>query len=285
MKGFEINKQIKQAQDEYRENGLSDKFIKLGIEVVNTKNPEQNYRYAKEVKGADILLHGNVVAMYGNAEINYDYTYINGADTLKHRKRIIELGDVKYNILAGKTIKDKYMEEYVNLHGKIVLEKGSLYDNFKYMVRNNIPTFNKDAHLNKIIESKDVYFNLKCAKKIQGADILAHGRVIIENGSAISNFMFLQIEGSDLLSHLEAIINSKDEVVNAKCITEVEGCNIIRHARVVFNGADNNLKFEVLNWAKLHNKLNELKQLPQVNQFIEDIKIGRIKLNNNDYQC
>ena len=65
-----------------------------------------------------------------------------------------------------------------------------------------------------VIESKDLAFNYSFARDIEGADILAHGKVIIESKDPEYNYKFAKdIEGADVQAHKEVLLKCSKKLI------------------------------------------------------------------------
>ena len=75
----------------------------------------------------------------------------------------------------------------------------------------NINGANVRAHGRVIINSRDSEWNYKFAKNVKESDINTHEQIIIKNGDPCYNYMFARyIEVSNVRAHGKAIINSGD---------------------------------------------------------------------------
>ncbi|MDD6244485.1 MAG: hypothetical protein PUB03_02350 [bacterium] len=63
-------------------------------------------------------------------------------------------------------------------------------------------------------------YNYKFASDVKGANVRAHGQVIINSGSIEYNEKFKLIEGSDIDTHVAAINNTKIQ----KCKESLNEC-------------------------------------------------------------
>ena len=63
----------KNANKEFYKNGKSAEFESYEKLVLNNQRPDENYIFAREVKGADPIAHGKVVLEYGDEKINFLY--------------------------------------------------------------------------------------------------------------------------------------------------------------------------------------------------------------------
>lgn len=84
----------------------------------------------------------------------------------------------------------------------------------------NIKGADVKAHGQVIIDSEDLDYNYKFASDVKGADVRAHGKVIINSGSIEYNEKFKLIEGSDIDAHVTAINNTKIQ----KCKESLNEC-------------------------------------------------------------
>ena len=62
----------------------------------------------------------------------------------------------------------------------------------------------------QVLELKNPILSYEFAQ-IPGADVKAHGKIVIENGDIDLNYRFAQIPGADVQSHAAVIFNSENE--------------------------------------------------------------------------
>ena len=92
---------------------------------------------------------------------------------------------------------------------------------------------------NKILSLKNVVLSYFFAKNVDGADVIAHGKVIIESKDPAWNYFFAsEIKGADIKAHEKAVIESKDPEWNCKFVNAVEGADIKAHGKVVIESKD-----------------------------------------------
>lgn len=274
----DINKYVHEARNEYSRNGKSEHFNRICDVVYHNATIKGLISFASSVEGVDIRHFGKIVLEEGTAEDNFEFALINGADTRAHRDRIIKSRDIEINILAGKQINDNYREEYVNKHGAIVLQ-GTPYQNYKYIRHNKTQMLDKRAHLNKIIESGDLYINRLCAKDIEGADISAHAKVILASKSPMDNFAFAKINGADVFRHLDVVINYGGARLNFDALQEFKQCNELGHLTAIYNSEDNETKYDCLQWLKATNRIQQMR-MHCVRRFIDLYNKGKISFSD-----
>ncbi len=294
MKKVNLLSQINYAVNEYKLNGRSKKFEELCQQVIDSQNAANNVKFAsvlvKTAADMDVLAHGKVVLEYGTAQDNYNFArLVKGADTRAHRDKIIASGSIEYNVSAGKSfgLNDGLTKEYVNKHGEVISRFGGITSNYEYLKNNKIANFDKTLHLEKIIESKDATYNLKVGKNIKGIDIEPHSKIVAEFGTAEQNYEFLQIQGSNTTRHLIAIAKSQDVVTNLRCLIEqpINPKTFAKHVKIVFSSTDNEAKYEAVVWAKSKGYLNQLAEcVPEIVQFVKDVKANKILVGSKNFR-
>ena len=81
--------------------------------------------------------------------------------------------------------------------------------------------------------------NYEFARHVEGADVKAHGRVIINSGNLESNYKFARdVKGADVKAHGQAIINSGILDRNYKFAKDVKGADVRAHGQVIINSGD-----------------------------------------------
>jgi len=278
----QVNYLICKAINEYNENGNSEEFDKTCTSILQHADVKQVIRFAQRVKGVDLKKFSDVVLHQGSVEQNFEFATIEGCDSRPHRQKIIESGNVEFNLRAGKQIKDDYRDIYINRHGAVVVN-GSAYDNFKYLKNNNSQTLNKQPHFDKILTSGNAYINYTCAKEIKGADILAHGQVVIDSKDCVINLSFARIKGSDTAKHLEVVLRYGKPIDNFEVITQFNNCNMIRHLNKIFKSDDNETKYECVKWLEEQDLLKKFRGLPLINTFIQQVKKGEILIETQNF--
>lgn len=82
------------------------------------------------------------------------------------------------------------------------------------------------------------------ARDIEGADIKAHGQVVINSKDACLNYCFARdIEGADIKAHSEIIISSKNPEYNYYFASEVKGIDIKAHRQAVIESKNSYFNF------------------------------------------
>ena len=80
--------------------------------ILNSLDAEYNFIFARDVKGADIIAHGNAVIESGDAMYNITYpAYIEGADVMAHRQAVIDINDPKFDVNLFDAIFNKEVDQ------------------------------------------------------------------------------------------------------------------------------------------------------------------------------
>ena len=138
---------------------------------------------------------------------------------------------------------------------------------------------------NIVLKNKELYWNYMFAT-IPGADVKAHGKVIIDSGDPKFNFLFLSKEGADKEAHIREIIKSKDLLYNYSCIRDYDWVNVKDHflamigdsseSKMKFvNFFDDDYKMEV--WNIVEPLILELKDLEFSYLVARDVKWADVK--------
>lgn len=86
----------KMADKEYRKNGKTEFFDSLAKKVIENGRPEENYFFARDVKGADPIAHGKPVIESMDVEYNYLYGLdVYGCDHDAHIEVLFKLKEFK----------------------------------------------------------------------------------------------------------------------------------------------------------------------------------------------
>ena len=157
---------------------------------------------------------------------------------------------------------------------------------FYYVLSNyNNRSFIMKEWENIVLENKELYWNYMFAT-IPGADVKAHGKVIIDSGDPKFNFLFLSKEGADKEAHIREIIKSKDLLYNYSCIRDYDWVNVKDHflamigdsseSKMKFvNFFDDDYKMEV--WNIVEPLILELKDLEFSYLVARDVKWADVK--------
>lgn len=145
--------------------------------VLDNKNPEICYNYAKEVKGANVEEHGKEVAKKGDAKLNLEFAKnVPGADLSIHQQAVIDKKIAKYIYQFAK-IPGANIKELENA----LIETGELY--WIFIFAKDIEEADINTISDFIIASKNVEYNLKFIWNIPGVDIESHGKIVKEYGN------------------------------------------------------------------------------------------------------
>ena len=252
---------IKEFNTLYKEFGKNARCCDIENEVLSLNNPNLSLRFTKEAQGADIIKHGVIVAKCGNAKQNLEFAQIIGANTKLHRDMIIASKDVKTNILASVKIKDILHAEYMEKHGKVVLEYGNVADVYTYLRYNYKRGLKCEPYFSYIERFGGDRLNMLVAKEIDTADILRHGKVIINNRVPISNYVFAKIPGADVLMHERVIIEGNDECASFLFVRDFKDCNLIAHAKKIINSNNDIIQKDFFKWLAKNYKLSIVDEL------------------------
>ena len=97
----------------------------------------------------------------------------------------------------------------------------------------------------KILKLKDPELSLFFCSYIIGADVLAHGKVVIDSGSARDNYLFAKnIKGANILAHEKVVIDSGDVKYNYKFAYSIEGADVLAHGKAVIDSGDVEYNYE-----------------------------------------
>ena len=276
----QFKKVINNAIAEFQQNGNSDQFNSLCEYVLKFESIPHIIDFASNVTGVDVKKFGLAVARDGTAKQNFQFACIPGSDSRMHRDIIIQSGDIEFNFKAGKHLNDEYREEYVNKHGEIVL-KGTPYLNLKYISDNKAKSLNKQPHFDMIINSNNAYINYICAKQVAGADILAHGKAVIDCKDVATNLSYAHIAGADVNAHLDIVLNYGTEYDCLEVLKTFDSVHKTKFVVKIFDSNDNDVKIECLRWLESKGLLDKAKKLNSVYDFIEDLKSGYILPNSS----
>lgn len=140
---------------------------------------------------------------------------------------------------------------------------------------NKLPLgFLKDCE-NKVLKIRDKKLSYKFAKEIKGADVLAHGRVIIESNDLEYNYYFARdVKGANIKEHEKVILNSLDPKYNYYFVRDISKDNIKAHEEKIKMS-----KSEY--WYSEFCKLYDIKyvDIDKINAILDE-EIKRLNLNN-----
>lgn len=177
-----------------------------GKVIINSKDSELNYYFARDVIGADIEAHRDVVLKGSESRwIYYFLRDIEPKEIEKHRKAILNLKNAFWNYEFAKGYGDKD-----HLHGRVV---ASYKDpKLNYHFANNVKDARVIDHAPVVIESEDVVYNYLFARDIEGSNPIEHGKVVIASKNLEYNYKFLRdVEGADLSAHASILAENKDK--------------------------------------------------------------------------
>ena len=179
------------AYNYFKENSS----ILLEQVVLEAKNPELSYKYALNIKGANIKKHEQVILDSNNAEWCYKFA----KDIKNANVKALELVVYNSNNL-----------EFITLFALEV--KGA----------------DVKALATKVIKSKDPRLNYIFASRVTGADLINHGNAVSETLDAEYNFMFARdIKNADIIRHENAVIESKNIEYIYRFALDVKGANVV----------------------------------------------------------
>ena len=113
-----------------------------------------------------------------------------------------------------------------------------------YWFAQNVKGADVRAHGRVIINSRDSEWNYKFAKNVKESDINTHEQIIIKNGDPCYNYMFARyIEVSNVRAHGKAIINSGDPKWNYLFARDVKGSDVKAHGKAIINSGNPELNY------------------------------------------
>lgn len=274
----DIKKYIIEANKEFKQNGYSNTFKQICKLILENANINQMLEFVKNVDGVDITPFSKRVLANGDVQQNLNMMYVNGCDTKRHRDFIIESQDIECNINAGRLV-DEYFEEYANKHGAIVA-MGTAYQNYKYLERNKSKALDKQRHLDVIINSKNMNFIVKCAKNIEGIEVLKLARLVIDSKDVRGNIAFASIKGMDIKAHLDVVWQLGDARDNFDVLKEFgDKCDIQKHVLAIFKSKDNDFKYCCLMWLRKVGIVEQFASCKELQKFIKDLDAGKVKID------
>ena len=113
----------------------------------------------------------------------------------------------------------------------------------------NIKGADVKAHGQVIIDSEDLEENYEFATHVKGADVKAHGMVIANSGNLLYNYKFARdAKGADTWAHEQVILDSKNLEYNYKFASDVKGADVRAHGKVIINSGsiEYNEKFKLI---------------------------------------
>ena len=113
--------------------------------------------------------------------------------------------ELKKRAVSEKEIIEKYEENILSLKNA----------ELSYAFAKNIEGVDVKAHGKVVIESKNPEWNYKFAKDVKDADVKAHEKVVLESKNPEWNYDFAKdVKGADVIAHGKVIIESKDSTYN-----------------------------------------------------------------------
>ena len=94
--------------------------------ILSLKNNELSYFFAKNIEGADVKAHGNVIIGSKDLEYNYYFAVLPGADVKAHEQIIIDSKNLKFNLDFAKNVEGAD----VKAHGKVIIDSKNLEYNY-----------------------------------------------------------------------------------------------------------------------------------------------------------
>ena len=194
-----------------------------------------SYLFAKEVLGADIYAHQDVIIRCGNLDYMCKFAQdVKGADIDKLQSIIIKSGSLKH-----------IFEFAISVSGADVDKLRSI-----------------------IINSNDVEYNYKFARAISNGfkpdtDIINHEKIVIDSGSAHYNYCFARdVKGADIKAHGEAVISSKNGEYNYYFAKMINGSDVRRHIDALIASCNPEFVYRFLKyrdkWIKIEPNLEDI---------------------------
>ena len=147
------NKEINSLIDELKKDDLTDV-------IIETHNPKYIYKYARDIKDANVARLEKEIIRCRNPKYIYMFAKdVGGADISKLLSAILDIGNVKYMYLFAK---------YIDVDTKIFEEliEYSKSPEFIYLFAKNIENMNISVLEDAILETKNIKYKLAFAKNI-----------------------------------------------------------------------------------------------------------------------
>ncbi len=274
-------------QKYYQEYGSEDTINQFEEDILNIHDPELSYFFADTI-GGNVARHGKIVIESKNPEYNYSFAkFVSGADIKAHEQVVLESKDPRWNYQFAKEVfnfdqkaLNIHPREAMAAHEQVVLDSKDPYYNYCFAVNLSGAGADLKAHEQVVIESKDPKYNYEFAKyvwsdnknsikaheqaileskdpeynynfafyfinKAADVDVRAHGKVVLESKNLKYNYAFATIPGADYDAHAQLIIDSGDPEYNYKFCEYIKNSNFIDHARVVMQSDREDYKSEL----------------------------------------
>ena len=141
-----------------------------------------------------------------------------------------------------------------------------------------------ERYESKILSLKNGELSYVFIKNIKGADVKAHGKVVIESKDPKWNYMFAKdVVGANVKAHEKVVIESKNPEWNYCFAKEVKGADVMAHGRVIIESKDSTFNY----WFR-EDFEDEYKIIRRNNliddayNFIDDVLDEMIKKNNEE---
>lgn len=206
----------------------------FGVYIVNYGSAFDNYNFAKNVKGINILDHQQAIEECEANDYNYNkyemiYKFardIPGADIESLAKSFPKLSDFEG------PIRD------VPIALQIAYPRSSVLK-YQYLFARDIPGIYNETFQNNIVLYGDECLNYKFAKDVKGADITALARRIYNNGNKELLYKYARdVPGVDVKAYGEYFLNNKDIEYNILFAKDVKGADINAHANVIIENTE-----------------------------------------------
>ena len=134
-----------------------------------------------------------------------------------------------------------------------------------WLFAKNIKGANVKAHGQIILDSKDPELNYYYARDVVGADIKAQEQIVLEsNNPKVSYYFARDVKGADIKAHGQVVLNSKDPEMNYGFVHDVKGADIFAHRDIVINSGD---EYWIDKFDAFFNE-NTIKRIEWINQRI-----------------
>ena len=206
----------------------------FGVYIVNYGSAFDNYNFAKNVKGVNILDHQQAIEECEANDYNYNkyemiYKFardIPGADIESLAKSFPKLSDFEG------PIRD------VPIALQIAYPRSSVLK-YQYLFARDIPGIYNETFQNNIVLYGDECLNYKFAKDVKGADVTALARRIYNNGNKELLYKYARdVPGVDVKAYGEYFLNNKDIEYNILFAKDVKGADINAHANVIIENTE-----------------------------------------------
>lgn len=148
--------------------------------------------------------------------------------TAKEKKKLKETFKSKWKEIENDRVLNEDQEKLINRAAKLY-KKSGMCAAVKKVADN-------------ILKSSDPWLNYRFASAVEGADIRAHGQVVINSRDPECNFLFAREfkNFADVKAHGQVVIDSKNPWWNFLFAWQIKEADINAHKQIVLNSKDSN---------------------------------------------